>query len=442
MGSKKGKRMKRQILKWIGLLTCLWLFHVPASAVTGLVYTLRIDGVIDPITAEYVNRGIDTATKTGANALIIEMDTPGGLDLSMRKICQSILNSPVPVIVYVYPTGSRAASAGVFITLSSHLSAMAPGTNIGAAHPVDQKGEKASDKITNDAAAYARSIALKRNKNADWAEKAVRDSLSLSEDQAFAQQVIDIQANDLNDLLAKLNGKQVSLPHADITLNTQNARVVPIEMSWRENFFHTLANPNVAVILLLVGIYGIIFELATPGLGFAGIGGGICLLLALVSIEALPFNFAGLILILAATVLFIVEVKTPTHGMLTLGGILTMIFGIMLIFSPAGTPQEPYISARVSWITIIIMTLLTTAFFVLVVTKGLQAIKRPPALGLHLLKDAIGIAKTELNPEGIVHVQGEEWRAISDEGKVIHSGSKVQVVQVEGLTLHVKEISS
>ncbi len=439
MKPEKGKRMKRHFKQWIMLLTCLWLFQSPAMPATGFVYTLKIDGVIDPITAEYVNRGIETATRTGASAVIIEIDTPGGLDLSMRKICQSILNSPVPVIVYVSPTGARAASAGVFITLSAHLSAMAPGTNIGAAHPVNQSGEKSSDKITNDAAAYARTIALKRDKNADWAEKAVRESLSLTDTQALDQKVIDSRAVDLNDLLFQIDGKIITMPHTELTLKTQNARVQAIPMSWRENFFHTLANPNIAVILLLVGIYGIIFELATPGLGFAGIGGGICLLLALVSLEALPFNFAGLILILASVVLFIVEIKTPTHGVLTLGGILTLIFGLMLIFSPTGTPQEPYISAKVSWITIIIMTLLTTGFFVIVVTKGVEAYKRSPALGLHLLQNASGIAKTALNPDGIVHVQGEEWGAISDEGEMIPSGSKIHVTKVEGLILHVKK---
>ena len=429
----------RAIVFFLLLAVCLPMLGIAATP-EGLVYRIQIKGVIDPVTAQYVERGVETATRAGATCLLIELDTPGGLDVSMRRICKSILNSSVPVVVYITPSGARSASAGVFITLAAHISAMSPGTNIGAAHPVDMQGKSAPDKITNDAAAYIRSIAEQRGKNAQWAQEAVQKSSSLSEMQAIEQKVVDISASNLTDLLKQLNGRVVTLPHNEVVLNTVNAKVMDIPLSPREGLLHLLSNPNIAYLLLIFGIYGIIFEFATPGIGLSGITGGICLLLALVSMEALPFNLAGLILILVAIAMFIVEIKTPTHGALGLGGTLALLCGSLLIFSPAGTPQEPYISAKVSWVTIITMTLLSAFFFLFVVAKALQAMKRIPALGTHLLINAEGIVKTSLTPEGIVHVKGEEWRALSADGSTINTGEKVKVLKIDGLTVHVQKL--
>ncbi len=403
-----------------------------------LVDVLRVDGIIDPVTAEYISQGITNAADAGATCLIIEMDTPGGLDLSMRKICQAILNAPIPVAVYVYPTGARAASAGVFITMSAQIAAMAPGTNIGAAHPVDQNGNKLSDKVENDAAAYARTIAVQHARNAEWAEEAVRKSVSLTDQEALKQNVVTLSAKDLDDLLKQINGQKITLPHSEVTLDTKNAEIQIISMSLRQSILHTLANPNIAYIFMMLGMLGLIYEITNPH-GMSGIAGVICILLALVSLEALPFNLAGFLLIVLAVILFFVDIKAPTHGVLTLGGMIALIFGSMLIFSPQGTPQEPYISARVSWFTIITMTLLTAGFFTFIVAKGLQAMKRPAALGTHLLSGAIGIATTNLQPDGIVHVQGEEWKAVTDSINSINKGDKVRVTKIDGLTLYVEK---
>jgi membrane-bound serine protease (ClpP class) len=396
------------------------------------VVVLQFSGVINPMASEYIIRGINTAENEKAECVIIQMDTPGGLDTSMRSIVQKILDSKVPVVVHVYPKGARAASAGLFIAMASDFIAMASQTNLGAAHPVDISGKTASDKITNDAAAYIRTLAKSRGRDEKWAEKAVKESVSITELEALNKKIIDAVADDIHSLIVKLDGQKVQRLKGDIVLNLKDAEIKYIKMSKREGFFHVLGDPNVAYVLFIIGIYGLIYELASPGIGLAGIAGAICILLALVSFGSLPINYAGFALLILAIVLFILEIKAPTHGALAVGGIVSLFIGSFLLFNP----MVPYF--RISMTVVITMLILTVVFFVIIISIGIASLKGKVVTGVSSLVNSIGEVKVKIDPEGIVFVNNEDWSAISSSGKTIRKGEKVRVVSVEGVKLVVE----
>ncbi|HET7854751.1 MAG TPA: nodulation protein NfeD, partial [Candidatus Methylomirabilis sp.] len=372
----------------------------------------------------------------GAHAIIFELDTPGGLDTSMRVIIKEILRSPVPVIVYVSPSGARAASAGAFITIAAHVAAMAPGTNIGAAHPVQMGGGEADEemtrKIENDAAAYIRGLAERRGRNATWAEDAVRKSVSATATEALSLKVIDLVAANRSDLLAKIDGRTVETGAGKITLKTKTAKIVEVEMGLRERVLSVISNPTIAYILLILGMAGLYFELSTPGAILPGVLGGICLILAFYAFHTLPINYAGLLLIILGLILFIAEVKVVSHGILTIGGIVAMILGsLMLIDSPA-----PFLQISLS--AILGVTAATTAFFVFAIGAAFRAHRRQPATGREGLVGQAGVARTRLTPDGLIFIRGEIWNATCEEG--VEPGERVQVTGVTGLKLKVKKI--
>jgi len=401
------------------------------------VYHVKAQGIINPPMAEYLVRAINEAEDTRADLIVISLDTPGGLDESMRQIVKRELNSTVPVCVYVSPHGARAASAGVFITLAAHIAAMAPGTNIGAAHPVAIGKEKMDstmiEKVTNDAVAYLKSIAASRGRNTDWAEKAVRKSISSTEEEALKEGVIDIVANDLDELLEKVNGMKIKIDKKELILRLEEPlKIITVEMGLREKILSVLSNPTIAYILLLLGFYGIFFELSHPGAIFPGVMGAICLILAFYAFQTLPVNYAGIILILLAMILFVAEVKIQSQGLLGLGGAISFLLGSIMLFKGGG---EVF---RISPGTIVLATLLTTLFFLWVIAKAVQAMKKHPETGKEGLLGIEGIARTKITPKGgTVFVHGELWKAISDED--IEKGTKVKVIGVKGLTLKVKK---
>jgi membrane-bound serine protease (ClpP class) len=402
------------------------------------VSTLEIDGVISPVTVGLVSTAIERARADGAAALVILLDTPGGLERSMRSIVRDMLNSPVPVIVYVAPTGARAASAGAFITIAAHVAAMAPATNIGAAHPVAAGGgtmdKEMSKKVENDAAAFIRSVARERGRNQEWAEKAVRSSVSATEQEALKLGIIDMVAESVPDLLAKADGRQVKTSRGAVTLRTRGATVQAIAIGWRDRFLSLISDPNIAYILLMLGMLGLFFELANPGVILPGVIGGISLILAFFAFQSLPINWAGLLLILFGIVLLIAEIKVVSHGVLTIGGIIAILLGSMMLVN---TPELPL---RISWTVIIPVVALTAGIFVFAVSAGVRAQMERPTTGSAGLLHATGVAKTPLDPEGQVLVQGELWTAVADTPG-IPAGERVRVVGVEGLRLRVERAS-
>jgi membrane-bound serine protease (ClpP class) len=399
---------------------------------------ITIDGAIGPITARIIEEAINSAAVDSAEALVVELNTPGGLDESTRLITKKILNAEVPVIVYVAPSGSRAASAGVFITLSAHIAAMAPGTNIGAAHPVSIGGQIDStmqEKVTNDAVAYIKSIANKRGRNPEWAAKAVRQSISVTEYEALKDSVIDIVANNLRDLLDQVDGRKVDLPSGEKTLNTRSAEVNRVEIGWKDKILETISNPTIAYILFTLAMWGLFFELSNPGSILPGVVGGICLILAFFAFQTLPINYAGILLMILAVILFIAEVKVVSHGLLTIGGVISMIFGsLMLINSP-----DPYM--RVSLVVVLTVVLGTALFFIFAVGLGLKAQRKKVTTGDKGIIGMIGVARTEIKPEGYVFIHGEIWKAECDlSAGGIEKGEKVKVIGIENLMLKVTKI--
>ena len=398
------------------------------------VLAIQVEGVIAPSAADYIIRAIKQADREVAQALVIELDTPGGLDLSMRSIIKEMLAAERPIVVYVSPGGARAASAGAFIALAAHVAAMAPGTNIGAAHPVNLGGpmdKEMSKKVTNDAAAYIRTIAEQRGRNAQWAEDAVRKSVSATEKEALQLKIIDLVANKLDDLLVVLDGREVTTAHGKVVLHTKGVEVTRIEMGLRDKILKVISDPTIAYILLMLGLAGLYFELSTPGAILPGVLGGIFLILAFYGFQTLPINYAGLLLILLAIILFIAEVKVVSHGMLAVGGIAAMILGsMMLIKSP-----EPFM--RISLSAILMTTAAMAAFFGFIVTMALRAQRQKTTTGAEGLIGQIGTVRTPLKPEGSVLVEGELWSAQCEEGA--EPGDKVRVRAVKGLMLFVSQ---
>ncbi|MBS3909411.1 MAG: nodulation protein NfeD [Actinobacteria bacterium] len=427
------------MLKPVSLaLIIVALFALAAPAQNGnRVILADVEGIIDPAVAEYVNTSLATAKRERAEALLIRMDTPGGLDTSMRLIIKDIFASEIPVIVYVAPTGSRAASAGTFITMAAHVAAMAPGTNIGAAHPVNIAGdmpEDVAEKAENDAVAYIRGIAKQTGRNQDWAEDAVRKSVSVTAENALELNVIDHVSPSVEALLDTIDGTSVKTAAGRMTLKTKNADVVEDPMSFRQRVLHTLANPNVAYLLLMLGFYGLIYEFANPGFGLSGVGGAIFIVLGLYSMQVLPVNYAGLILIILGVALLIGEAFNPGFGVLGVGGIIAMTVGSFILFeSPVpGLRVSPYI---------IVPTVAATAGFILIAMRmALRAQKRPPTTGAEGMVGLVGEVRTALAPRGEVFVHGEHWSAESVEG-TIGVGEEVEIVSLQGFRLKVKRHS-
>ena len=375
------------------------LFYLVISSAQGnQVDVITIDGVIDPVDTEFIKKTIERSTSAGAECLIIQLDTPGGLDLAMRSIIKEMMQSDIPVIVYVSPGGARAASAGALITIAAHIAAMAPGTNIGAATPVALGGGKMEDdmaaKVKNDAAAYAESIATKRNRNKEWAIKAVRESVSITENEALEIKVIDLIAANVNDLLSQIDGREVKTETGVKVLNTKDSTVNYIEMGLREKVLNTLSNPNIAYILFLVGLLGLYFELSNPGAIFPGILGGICLILAFFAFQTLPINYAGILLIIVAVILFILEIKVTSFGMLTIGGIITLTLGSLMLF------DSPLPFLRVSFSVLIPVVVITSLCFILVISLAIRAFTKKPSTGKKGLIGTIGITKSPIDPSG------------------------------------------
>ncbi|KAF0221537.1 MAG: hypothetical protein FD174_306 [Geobacteraceae bacterium] len=395
---------------------------------------VTVNGPVNPVTADYLRRNLREAPLHADRLVLIEMDTPGGLDSAMREIVKDIFASPVPVAVYVAPSGARAASAGAVIALAADFCAMAPGTNIGAAHPVTvgEKPDKTmQEKIVNDAEAYVEGIARKRGRNIDLAKNMVRASVSLSAEKALEGNVIDLIAANRAELLKKLDGRSISRDGKSIILHLAGAEVKKYEMGARERILNAISNPNVAYVLLMLGFLGLFFELSNPGVILPGVIGGISLILAFFAFQTLPVNYAGVLLILLALVLFIAEIKIVSHGMLTVGGVVSMILGSLLLFES----PEPYL--RVSWSVILATVLATAAFFAFAVTKAVKAHHRQPTTGEEGLVGEGGRAESDLAPEGKIFVRGEYWDAWSDEP--IAAGEKIVVTGVEGMRLKVKK---
>jgi membrane-bound serine protease (ClpP class) len=432
------------------LLFCIFIFAfciIPKADAAPQVYVLKFAGPIGPVSADYIVSGIEQAEANNALALVLKLDTPGGLDESMREIIQKIFGSKIPVITYISPSGARAASAGVFITLASDIAVMAPGTNIGAAHPVSvsekQITPEMQEKITNDAASYIISIAEKRNRNKDWAEQAVRKSVSVSADEAMKLHIIDFIAIDDANLFAKLDsiltlrkseiGGKLALFRIADTVRFATAQTKEIPLNSRQRFLLFLTNPNVAYILLMLGIYGLFFELQSPGAIFPGVVGVLSIILAFYSLHMLPTNYAALALIGAGIFCFILEVKVTSHGILTIGGITALILGSLFLF------QSPAPYYRLAIPTIIITAILTALFFIWVIGLAIRAQRKKVTTGKEGLLSEIGVVQTDLDLEGMIMIHGELWTAESLEDK-INKGEKVKVISIEGMKLRVKRI--
>jgi membrane-bound serine protease (ClpP class) len=425
---------KRVFLSVLLLVVCVSFVFAQGD----FVYLLKVeDASINPATAGYIIKGIDTAEEQGASCLVIQLDTPGGLMDSMRSIVKRILSAQIPIIVYVAPSGSRAGSAGVFITLAGHIAAMAPGTNIGAAHPVNM-GEKIDEtmeaKILNDTVAYIRTIAKQRGKNEQWAEQAVRESVSVKEDEAFKLGVIDLVSPSLEDLLSKIDGRKIAIaPGTELTLTTKGAEVKNVPMSFRDKLLSILSNPNIVYILFMLGVFGILAEFSRPGAIFPGVIGGICLILAFFSFQSLPINYAGIALILLGVVMFIAEIKITSYGILSIGGVISILLGsIMLIDSPAEF-------LRISFVSVILpVVIFSSALFLFALIMIVRAHRRRPTTGKEGLLGGRGVAKTDLKPEGVVEIRGELWNAVAEE--TIKAGEKIQVKEMEGMQVKVIKI--
>jgi membrane-bound serine protease (ClpP class) len=427
---------------------------VPARAAEPHVLVATLNGVINPITDSYISKAVDRAVAGSANALIIQMDTPGGLDTSMRDIIKKMLGAPLPVVVFVSPSGARAASAGLYITEAADIAVMAPGTNIGSAHPVSLSGSNPaaspaaspsasgatstapdieSQKIENDAAAYIRALATLHHHNADWAEKAVRQSINAPADDAVTLGVVDFESRDLDTLLQDLNGREVAKGGHTYTLQTARAGIESYNMSGFDQFLQAVADPNLVYLLFLLAIIGIGFWVTHPGLFLPGVIGVIAGVLAALSLFDLPINIAGVILILIAVVLFIIDLKAVTHGVLTTGGIVAMTLGGLLLIDTS------FLAEGVNIPLLIITVLVIAAIFLFILRKLIDARRRPYAAGEESMIGMLGTVREPLNPSGMVFVNGALWQATSSSGP-LEAGTQVRIVGVDRLRLRVEAL--
>ena len=433
----------------------LGIMHIASAQAGPQALVLDIQGAIGPAVAEDVQRVLNKAKKTETSLIVLRMDTPGGLDKSMRSIIKGILASPVPVVIFVAPKGARAASAGTYILYASHIAAMAPATNLGAATPIrigglpsispptkpgmkdkpkqqdtETHGDTMQHKMVNDAAAYIRGLAQLRKRNADWAEKAVREAASLSSEQALKEKVIDVIAEDIPALLIKLDGQTVTTSHGSVTLDSSNLATEIVERNWRSRLLAIISDPNIAYILMLLGIYGLFFELANPGFVLPGIVGGICLLLALFAFQVLPVNLAGLGLIVLGILFMVAEAFAPSFGALGLGGVIAFVTGSIMLMD-SGIPGYD-----VSLSLIIGLGLSSALFFIFIVGMALKARRRPVVSGAEEMLEATGIAHENFSGPGHVLVHGEIWQAVSEQP--LNKGQAVRITARDGLTLHVE----
>jgi len=428
------KRKIAGILLSLSLLFFAFALTVKASVPQIRVLTAR--GTVNPVLADYIERGINEAEKDGALLCIIRLDTPGGLDTAMRDIVKSIVNSRIPVAVYVSPAGARAASAGVFITVSAHIAAMAPNTAIGAASPValspgsGELPKTLSEKIVNDAAAYIRSLAQEHERNVEWAEKAVREAVSATSEEALSLKVIDLVSPSVDNLISTLDGREVKLLDGrTITLNTRGAIVENIDMTGIEGFLHTIADPNIAYILLTLAFLGIMVEIFNPPLIFPGVIGAIAGLLAFYALGMLPVNYAGVLFVVLAFALFIAEVFTPGFGLLTGGGIISLIIGSLIMFKG----NSPFL--KISPWLIAFTVILFAGAVIFTVIQILKTQQKQPSTGKEELIGKTARAITTLSPDGLVMYRGERWKATAEED--IEAGQDVIIKEVHGLTLRV-----
>lgn len=446
-------RLRKSGAARIGLLLALLLlWALPAASQSDrAVPVLHIDGGIGPAMSDYVVRGLDAAADDGAPMIVIQMDTPGGLDGSMREIIRGILRSPVPVITYVAPSGSRAASAGTFILLASHVAAMAPGTNVGAASPVqigggmprppqeeDEAAGKAAPgrastseaKAMNDAIGYIRSLAELRERNADWAEAAVRTADSLSATAALQRNVIDLVARDRTHLMAQLDGRTVTAGGRQVRLDTRDVRLADREPNWRTQVLGAITNPNIALILMMIGIYGLIFEFMNPGALYPGVIGGICLLIGLYALAALPVNYAGVALILLGIALMAGEAFAPSFGVLGIGGIAAFILGAAIMID-TDVPQF-----RIGWPVIAAVAIVSLAVMLAIARLAVTSQRRKVVSGREELIGAAGTVADWANGRGHVFIHGERWMAAGVHE--LSTGAPVRVIRLDGLTLTVE----
>lgn len=412
-------------------LGSLWL--APASGAGSHVVVATYEGVINPVAAEYLHDALAFEESTHAQALIVKLDTPGGLDTSMRLIIKDITNAPIPVAVYVSPSGGRSASAGVFITMAAHVAAMAPGTNIGAAHPVAMGGgemdKTMQEKVENDSVAYIKSIAEQRGRNVKWAEDAVRKSVSATEKEALDLKIIDVVVEDIPALLARLDGRKVTLANGSVTLQTKGVETRSFPMGWRLEVLKAISDPNIAMLLMTIGTIGILAELYNPGAILPGIVGAISLILAFYSLQSLPINYAGVLLIILGIVFFVLEIKVTSYGLLTLGGIAAMTLGGLLLVKT----DAPFMQVSLSFL---LPTVLTAAAIMFgMAWLAMKARRRVPVTGKENMVGEIAMAKTDVAPHGQVFLHGELWEAVSEQP--IKRGDEAEVRSVEGLTLKV-----